>query len=77
MHTLWEIMHTFLLFAHLMWANNYLWPEQLITQASANVEYGEIPVSYFVKLVCMLVVCVARVNYKLFYMAENCESKAL
>jgi len=40
---------------------------------SINVEYGKIPVSYFVKLVYVLVVCVAQVNYKLIYMAENCE----
>jgi len=38
---------------------------------SINVEYGEISVSYFVKLVCVLVVRVARVNYKLWYMAEK------
>ena len=40
---------------------------------SINVEYGEIPLSYFVKLVCVLVVHVARVNYRLLYMAENCK----
>jgi len=38
---------------------------------SINVEYGEIPVSYFVKLVCVLVVRVVWVNYKLLYMAEK------
>jgi len=36
-----------------------------------NVKCGKIPVSCFVKLVCVLVVRVVRVDYKLLYMAEN------
>ena len=41
-----------------------------ILNLSINVEYGEIPVGYFVKLVCVLVARIAGVNYKLWYMAE-------
>jgi len=36
-----------------------------------NVEYGKILMSYFIKLVCMLVVCVTWIDYKLLYMAKN------
>jgi len=53
---------------------NWLWDVTKKEQyLSVNMEYGEIPVSYFVKLIFMIVVRVARVNYKLLYMAKNCE----
>jgi len=49
-----EILHHILQY-------NWLWDVTKKQQyLSINVEYGKIPVSYFVKLVCMLVVCVAR-----------------